>query len=29
VRQTGTIADKTFEIRFLDPGVQVYVFTFG
>jgi len=29
VRQTGTITDRTFEIRFLDPGVQVYAFTFG
>jgi thiol-disulfide isomerase/thioredoxin len=29
VRQSGTIADHTFEIRFLDPGVQAYAFTFG
>jgi hypothetical protein len=29
VRQTGTIADHTFEIRFLDPGAPAYVFTFG
>ncbi len=29
VRQDGTIADRTFEIRFLDPGVQAYAFTFG
>jgi thiol-disulfide isomerase/thioredoxin len=29
VRQSGTIANRTFEIRFLDPGVQVYAFTFG
>ncbi|HET6956369.1 MAG TPA: cytochrome c biogenesis protein DipZ [Vicinamibacterales bacterium] len=29
VRQAGTITDRTFEIRFLDPGVQVYAFTFG
>jgi hypothetical protein len=29
VRQDGTIADHTFEIRFLDPGVQAYSFTFG
>ncbi len=29
VRQTGPIADRTFEIRFLDPGVQAYAFTFG
>ena len=29
VRQSGSIADRTFEIRFLDPGVQAYAFTFG
>lgn len=29
VRQTGAIADHTFEIRFLDPGVKAYAFTFG
>lgn len=29
VRQGGAIADHTFEIRFLDPGVQAYAFTFG
>ncbi len=29
VRQNGAIADKTFEIQFLDPGVQAYAFTFG
>jgi cytochrome c biogenesis protein CcdA/thiol-disulfide isomerase/thioredoxin len=29
VRQNGAIADRTFEIRFLDPGVQVFAFTFG
>ena len=29
VRQNGVIADHTFEIRFLDPGVQAYAFTFG
>jgi hypothetical protein len=29
VRQSGPIADRTFEIRFLDPGVQAYAFTFG
>jgi cytochrome c biogenesis protein CcdA/thiol-disulfide isomerase/thioredoxin len=29
VRQSGPIADHTFEIRFLDPGVQAYAFTFG
>jgi thiol-disulfide isomerase/thioredoxin len=29
VRQTRSIADRTFEIEFLDPGVRAYVFTFG
>jgi thiol-disulfide isomerase/thioredoxin len=29
VRQSGTVSDRTFEIQFLDPGVQVYAFTFG
>ena len=29
VRQSGAIADHTFEIQFLDPGVQAYAFTFG
>lgn len=29
VRQHGEVADRTFEIRFLDPGVQAYSFTFG
>jgi cytochrome c biogenesis protein CcdA/thiol-disulfide isomerase/thioredoxin len=29
IRQTGPVADHTFEIRFLDPGVQAYAFTFG
>jgi len=29
VRQTGSIADRTFEIEFLDPGVRAYAFTFG
>jgi hypothetical protein len=29
VRQSGEIADHTFEIHFLDPGVQAYAFTFG
>jgi cytochrome c biogenesis protein CcdA/thiol-disulfide isomerase/thioredoxin len=29
VRQIGTITDHTFEIRFLDPGVQAFAFTFG
>jgi cytochrome c biogenesis protein CcdA/thiol-disulfide isomerase/thioredoxin len=29
VRQSGDITDHTFEIQFLDPGVQAYAFTFG
>lgn len=29
VRQSGTVTAKTFTIRFLDPGVQAYAFTFG
>jgi Thioredoxin like C-terminal domain len=29
VRQTGAIADHTFEIHFFGPGVQAYAFTFG
>lgn len=29
IRQRGAVEDRTFEIEFLDPGVQAYVFTFG
>ena len=29
IRQSGPITDRTFEITFLDPGAQAYVFTFG
>ncbi|HWG38588.1 MAG TPA: cytochrome c biogenesis protein DipZ [Terriglobales bacterium] len=29
VRQQGAIEDRTFEIQFLDPGVQAFAFTFG
>jgi hypothetical protein len=29
VRQQGPIVDRTFEITFLEPGVEAYVFTFG
>jgi len=29
VRQKGAVEDRTFEIQFLDPGVQAYSFTFG
>jgi cytochrome c biogenesis protein CcdA/thiol-disulfide isomerase/thioredoxin len=29
VRQKGAVHDRTFEIQFLDAGVQAYAFTFG
>lgn len=29
VRQSRPVADRTFAIEFLDPGVRAYVFTFG
>jgi len=29
VRQTGPITERTFELEFLDAGVEVYCFTFG
>jgi hypothetical protein len=29
IRQQGSVDDRTFEIRFLDPGVQAFAFTFG
>jgi thiol-disulfide isomerase/thioredoxin len=29
VRQRRGVAERTFEITFLDPGVRAYVFTFG
>jgi hypothetical protein len=29
IRQPGGITDRRFEIEFLDPGVEVFVFTFG
>jgi cytochrome c biogenesis protein CcdA/thiol-disulfide isomerase/thioredoxin len=29
VRTSGMVVDHTFEIRFLDPGVRAYAFTFG
>lgn len=29
VRQAGTVRERLFEIRFLDPGVEAYAFTFG
>ena len=29
IRQPGPIVDRQFEIEFLDPGVEVFAFTFG
>ena len=29
IRQRGLVEDRTFEIEFLDPGVQAFAFTFG
>ena len=29
IRQRRAVAERAFEIRFLDPGVRAYVFTFG
>jgi Thioredoxin like C-terminal domain len=29
IRQPGPISERTFEITFLDPGVEAYAFTFG
>ena len=29
IRQIGRVEDRTFEIEFLDPGVEVFSFTFG
>uniref|UniRef100_UPI002899EA75 redoxin domain-containing protein n=2 Tax=unclassified Brevundimonas TaxID=2622653 RepID=UPI002899EA75 len=29
IRQAGPVRERTFEIEFLDPGVQVFAFTFG
>jgi cytochrome c biogenesis protein CcdA/thiol-disulfide isomerase/thioredoxin len=29
IRENGAVSDHTFEIEFLDPGVQAYAFTFG
>jgi thioredoxin family protein len=29
IRQKGPVKDRTFEIQFLDPGVQALDFTFG
>ncbi|MGH9496040.1 MAG: cytochrome c biogenesis protein DipZ, partial [Candidatus Sulfotelmatobacter sp.] len=29
IRQKGPVEDRTFEIEFLDPGLQAFAFTFG
>jgi hypothetical protein len=29
IRQQGRVGDRQFEIHFLDPGVEAFVFTFG
>lgn len=29
VRQRGEVRERTFEVRFLDPGAMAYAFTFG
>jgi hypothetical protein len=29
IRQKGKVEDRTFEIEFLDPGLQAFAFTFG
>ncbi|MCZ4090896.1 cytochrome c biogenesis protein DipZ [Sinorhizobium psoraleae] len=29
IRQSGDVRERTFEIRFLDPDVEAFVFTFG
>jgi thiol-disulfide isomerase/thioredoxin len=29
IRQPGPVGERSFEITFLDPGVQAYAFTFG
>ena len=29
IRQRGKVEDRTFEITFLEPGIEVSVFTFG
>jgi thiol-disulfide isomerase/thioredoxin len=29
IRQPDPVAERTFEVTFLDPGVQAYAFTFG
>jgi len=29
IRQDKPIADRTFEIEFIDPGIEAFAFTFG
>jgi hypothetical protein len=29
IRQSGPIADRLFEIEFIDPGVEIFSVTFG
>jgi hypothetical protein len=29
IRQPGRVTDRTFEITFLEPGIEAYAFTFG
>ena len=29
IRQQGPVTDRTFEITFLDSGIEAYAFTFG
>jgi hypothetical protein len=29
IRQKGKVEDRTFQIEFLDPGVQAFAFAFG
>lgn len=29
IRQKGAVYERTFQVEFLDPGVQAFVFTFG
>jgi hypothetical protein len=29
IRQPEPVADRQFEIEFLDPGVEAFTFTFG
>ena len=29
IRQNGPVSERVFDIEFLEPGVEVYCFTFG